>query len=201
MRILLLVLTLFVAACAPAPNETQQSPPSEYALDRALIIGQTGNGSDWQAEAADVKRAFALAAVTGLGFGADREERAATLSTCIDLRAGADPEVPIAQLAADCVNAHLRPARTQPTQTTQITEAEFDACRPEVNRLIYGRVSDWRIAAPECRVAYAMVSAESVGARGSSDVRALLSCISRLTESSPGHEYLADLSRHCAHAL
>lgn len=85
-----------------------------------------------------------------------------------------------------------------------IGEAAFEACRPEVARLIHGRVNDWRQAMPECRIAYAMVSiaaAHGAPAQDPSSARLFVSCMSELTRDSPSYEHLADPSRHCALAV
>jgi hypothetical protein len=202
------VVSLLVACGAPR-GELDSSAPTREALERVQDLARTGDGQDWAEASAEVKRAFTLAAVVGMGFpDADRDRHAATLTACLNRAAAATPDQPLAQLAADCANSDLRAAAQEVVASNtevQIDEAQFEACRPEVARLVYGRISDWRTALPECRVAYAMVSVDAAsGGSATPDpvrVRAFLSCISRLTEDAPGHEQLTEASYQCSQSL
>lgn len=112
--ILTTAMALCLLACgqAPPPNASSASP-SVSALERAETLIRTGMGRDWQTASADEKHAFALAAVVGLGFEANREELADDLRLCIDGAATVEPDQTLAQLAADCANTALRAAATQ----------------------------------------------------------------------------------------
>lgn len=216
-KMVAMATSLCLPACGqtapPASTIERHAPPSIAALERAQGLASTGVGRDWQGASPDERRAFAFAALTGLEvfdpvfevFDAGEDDD--NLIACLDHQATEAPEQPLAKLAADCANSVLGEAVAQQLAPSarvargEITEADFEACRPEVARLIYGRVSDWRIAIPECRVAYAMTSiaaAQGAPTRDPSSVRIFLSCVNRLTENSPGYEHLADSSRHCA---
>lgn len=104
------VLLLALEACgAPQTHELPEAP-SATALGRVEVLARTGTGRDWGRANREEKRAFTLAAIVGLGFDRHpaREQLARDLADCIDTTAVADPEQPLAQLAADCVNRELR---------------------------------------------------------------------------------------------
>lgn len=108
-RALACAFVLFVAACGASPEAADRSAPTRTALERVQELARTGDGHAWQASSPDVKHAFTLAAVVGLGLpDADRNRHAATLSACLDRLAAASPDQQLAQLAADCANTDLR---------------------------------------------------------------------------------------------
>ena len=74
----------------------------------------------------------------------------------------------------------------------------------EAAQLITGRIRDWRLASGPGRLAYGMISVGAFSLSAATDqdtVRIFISCVDSLAETSAGHEFLSDISYHCAQAL